>query len=68
MDTKEIGQRIKKIRINNNMTQQAFADVIGLSQNAVSKIEPGLRMPSIDVLVLISQSFNVTLDYLVLGK
>lgn len=68
VDSKEIGRRIKEIRKDNGMTQQQFADRIGISLNALSKIEPGMRTPSIDLFVVISESFGVSLDYLVLGK
>ncbi len=64
----EIGQRVRELRKGRKLTQQELADAIGISLNSVSKIEPGMRVPSIEVFVALSDFFNVTIDYLVLGK
>ena len=50
------------------LTQKGFAEAVGLTVSAVSKIEIGDRVPSIDTFVLLSDFFGVSLDYLVLGK
>ena len=47
---------------------EGFAEAVGLTVSAVSKIEIGDRIPSIDTFVLLSDFFGVSLDYLVLGK
>ncbi len=39
-----------------------------IAVSAVSKMEIGNRVPSVDTFVLLSEFFGVTLDYLVLGK
>lgn len=36
-----VGQQVKKIRKNYNMTQQAFADLVGLSRQSIVNIEKG---------------------------
>jgi len=36
---KEFGETLKQNRINHNLTQQEFADAIGISVNHLSKIE-----------------------------
>ena len=36
---KEFGEMLKQRRINNNFTQQEFADAIGISVNHLSRIE-----------------------------
>lgn len=68
INVKEIGNRIKAVRKANGLTQQEFANKIGTSLCHVSRIEPGIKMASIDLLVVIATEFGVTLDYLVLGK
>ena len=68
INAKEIGQRIKALRKGNGLTQEGFAEAVGLTVSAVSKIEIGDRVPSIDTFVLFSDFFGVSLDYLVLGK
>jgi transcriptional regulator with XRE-family HTH domain len=68
INAKEIGQRIKALRKGKGLTQEGFAEAVGLTVSAVSKIEIGDRVPSIDTFVLLSDFFGVSLDYLVLGK
>ena len=36
---KELGNRLKQMRINNNFTQQEFADAVGISKDQLSKVE-----------------------------
>ena len=68
INAKEIGQRIKARRKERGLTQEGFAESVGLTVSAVSKIEIGDRVPSIDTFVLLSGFFGVSLDYIVLGK
>ena len=66
INAKEIGH--KALRKERGLTQEGFAESVGLTVSAVSKIEIGDRVPSIDTFVLLSGFFGVSLDYLVLGK
>ena len=50
------------------MTQQELAYAVDVSLNTVGKIESGIRMPSVDMFVMISSTFGVTLDFLILGR
>ena len=68
INAKEIGQRIKARRKERGLTQEGFAESVGLTVSAVSKIEIGDRVPSIDTFVLLSGFFGVSLDDIVLGK
>ncbi len=68
IDAKATGQRIKALRKGKGLTQEGFAESVGLTVSAVSKIEIGDRVPSIDTFVLLSDFFRVSLGYLVLGK
>ena len=36
---RELGKRLKQIRINNNLTQREFADAVGISKDQLSKVE-----------------------------
>jgi transcriptional regulator with XRE-family HTH domain len=42
-DYKEIIKRLKKVRINANLSQRAVADKLGKPQSYLSKIESGER-------------------------
>lgn len=41
-----INNRIKEIRKNNNLNQKQFAQILGISQTHISKIESNKDMPS----------------------
>lgn len=56
-----IGQRIKEIRNNNNLTQEELADGI-ISRTYLSLIEKGTVQPSTNVLVKLSKRLNCTVN------
>lgn len=62
-----IGQKIKKNRLENNLTQEEFGKLINVSTSMVGMYEIGVRKPSYEVLLKISDIFNVSTDYL-LGR
>ena len=66
-DIVESGIRVKELRSVRNMTRQQLADEIGLSLDALRKIETGTNGAKIDTLVSIADVFHVSLDYLVCG-
>lgn len=63
-----IGDNIKKLREVKNMTQQKFADEIGIKQNSVALIESGKRNISPSLLKSISNAFGVRLEWLETGE
>ena len=60
----DFGNRLKTLRIQNNMTQFQLSQKLGLTKSVISAYENGLRMPSYDVLIAISNIFRVTTDFL----
>ena len=64
---KECGKRIQQLRKERELTQEQLAEKLNVSQNTIAKIESGLRRPSIDFLLEISEFFNVSTNYLVFG-
>lgn len=60
----ELSEKIQKLRRDNNLTQEQFAEIIFVSRTAVSKWETGRGIPSIDSLQMIAKEFDVRLDYL----
>ena len=66
-DLKECGKRIQQLRKERELTQEQLAEKLNVSQNTIAKIESGLRRPSIDFLLEISEFFNVSTSYLVFG-
>ena len=61
-----IGEAIKKLRINNNMTQSELADKLFVSRELVCRWELGSRYPGLDILKSISELFRVKIDTLML--
>ena len=59
-----MGDKLKSLRIEKNLTQKQVADRIGLAISAVSSYESGTRYPSYDVLVKLARIFHVSTDYL----
>lgn len=66
-NTAESGKRVRELRMAQDMTRQQLAERIGLSVNALSKIETGINGAKIDTLVCIAELFHLSLDYLVCG-
>ena len=65
MDNKTIGKTIKHYRQQQRFTQEEFAEIIGVSTGHVSRIERGVKRASLETLVEISRTLDVTLDALV---
>jgi len=58
------GDKIARLRRENNYTQEQFADVFGVSRQSISKWESGTAYPEVDKLIRMSELFGCTLDYL----
>lgn len=59
-----MNERIKKIRKALDMTQQDFANKIGITQNTYANYEIGRRNPSNSVINNICKTFNVNEEWL----
>ena len=67
-DIKQSGERIRQLRIQSGYTQEKLAGVLNIDRSLLSHIEAGKRGCSVDLLIQLSDFFNVSLDLLVLGK
>ena len=65
-DAMIIGQRLKDARLSskNGMTQLNFAEEIGVYVSNISKIEQGVRLPSIEILYEYMNHFDVDANQL----
>lgn len=63
-----LGERIKKVRKNLDLTQQKFADQIGTTQNNIASYEIGRREPSAAAVNNICKTFNVSEAWLRTGE
>ena len=64
----EVGQRVRDLRKSRGMTAEKLSEELDYSHSHVSNAESGLRCYSIDLLICISRYFDVSLDYLILGR
>ena len=62
-----IADRIQSLRKAKGMSQEELADAIGVSRQAVSKWESEQTTPDLDKIVVMSDVFEVTTDYLLKG-
>ena len=61
---KKFGERVRYIRKEKNITQEKFAEKIGVHRTYLSFIERGLRNPSLLMIFKISRALKITLNEL----
>jgi transcriptional regulator with XRE-family HTH domain len=59
MDQIKIGSFLKGLRKEKNITQEQFAEIIGVSGRTVSRWETGSNMPDLDILIQIADYYEV---------
>ena len=57
--------RLKELRIKKNIKQQDLAKALNITKQSVSNWENGKRLPNIEILILLADFYNCSLDYLV---
>lgn len=67
-DMKKCGERIRQIRKVQGMTQEELAAELKIGDRHLRKIESGEKGPSIEILVELSELFEVSLDYIIVGR
>lgn len=68
VDFEGIRERIKFSRKQQELSQEMFGKRIGLRRQDVYAIESGARKPGLTVLYRIAVEYNISLDWLILGK
>lgn len=66
--TMTLGDKLSKLRKENNYTQEQLADILGVSRQAISKWESDTTYPETDKLIRMSELFDCSLDYLLKDK
>lgn len=59
-----LSENLKKIRKDNNLSQEQLADKLGVSRQSVSKWESGLAYPEMDKMLQLCKLFNLNIDEL----
>ncbi|MCI1666991.1 MAG: helix-turn-helix domain-containing protein [Olsenella sp.] len=62
----EFGEKVKAVRTKAGLTQEQFAQRLGVTRQAVSNWENGRNLPDIEVVIAMSRTFGVSLDELIL--
>lgn len=58
-------EKLTALRRQNGISQEQLADRLGITRQSVSKWESGAVMPEIEKLVILSDLFQVSVDYLI---
>jgi len=64
LDKKLIGNRLKEIRLQNNLYQETLAMDIGTSKSLICEYEKGKKLLSLPYAYAICKKYNVSMDYL----
>ena len=67
MKSNNFGKRLKELRSEKELSQKEFGEKLGFCNQSISFWESGRREPDFDTLILISDFFGVSTDYL-LGR
>ena len=67
MDQARIAARIRELRKKNQLSQEQFAERLGVSRQTVSKWELAEATPELDKILLLSEQFRISTDYLLTG-
>ena len=68
MNQKKMGAFIKALRKDKNLTQEQLAEVLGVSNRTVSRWETGSNIPDLDMLIILSDYFDVEIKDLIDGE
>lgn len=68
MDQKKIGQFLKTLRKEKNITQEVLAETLNVSSRTISRWETGNNMPDISLLIELSQFYQVSISEIIDGE
>ena len=60
----ELGNKIKNIRYNHNISQEELAKMLEINRNNLSRIETNKSLPCAEVLAKLAVNFNISIDSL----
>ena len=63
-----MGKRVRRIREQLDLTREQFAEQVGISPQFLAEIENGKKGMSADTLFKICTRFDLSADYILLGK
>ena len=60
----DLGTKIRELRRQNGRTQEALADALGVTSQAVSRWESGGSYPDMEIIPSIANYFGISIDEL----
>ena len=64
----EAAKRIQNARKKSGYTQEQAAEVLNVDRTSIGRIERGAMACSVDMFIKFAELYDVTLDYLIVGK
>lgn len=68
IDIIKVGKLITFLRQEKKLSQRQLAEKLNVTRQAISKWENGLRLPSPEMLVALSEFFEVSINEILKGK
>ena len=68
MNQQKIGIFLKELRKQKGLTQKQFAEIVNVSNRTVSRWENGNNLPDLDILIEISDYYEIDLRELLDGE
>lgn len=59
-----LGEKLSRLRKQNNYTQEQLADILGVSRQAVSKWESDISYPETEKIIQLGKLYQCSMDYL----
>ena len=67
MDQRKIGEFLKKLRSEKELTQEQLAEKLGVSNRTVSRWETGNNLPDIGMLILLAEFYDIDIREIIDG-
>ncbi len=68
MDQVKVGEFLASLRKEKGLTQESLAERIGVTNKTISRWETGTYMPDIEMLLILGEQFDVTVNELLCGE
>lgn len=60
----KINERIKQLRVDNNLLQKEIAKILNVPKNTYGAWERGNNEPSVDIIIKLADFYQISIDYL----
>lgn len=64
MNQDDLGERLRRLRVESGLSQESLANVLGVSRSCLRNWELSERLPPADMVAEIARYFHISSDYL----